>query len=116
MQWVINNHAEYNITSVNMSLSDGGNYAQNWFANDGGDGQRVTELIGQLTAMNIPVVAATGNSFNGQQGEGLRRDRRRHDQRDRDRPFGQSAVQRPATGLGDRGQPRPRPSRPRAKG
>ena len=40
LQWVINNHSEYNITSVNMSLSDGGNYAQNWFADDGGDGQR----------------------------------------------------------------------------
>ena len=71
LQWVINNHAEYNITSVNMSLSDGGNYAQNWFANDGGDGQRVTQLIGQLSAMNIPVIAATGNSFTGQQGEGF---------------------------------------------
>ena len=54
-----------------MSLSDGGNYAQNWFANDGGEGQQVTELIGQLTAMNIPVIAATGNSFSGQQGEGF---------------------------------------------
>ena len=54
-----------------MSLSDGGNYAQNWFANDGGDGQQVTQLIGQLTAMNIPVIAATGNSFTGQQGEGF---------------------------------------------
>ena len=71
LQWVINNHAEYNITAVNMSLSDGGNYAQNWFANDGGDGQQVTNLIGQLTAMNIPVIAATGNSFTGQQGEGF---------------------------------------------
>ena len=71
LQWVINNHSQYNITSVNMSLSDGGNYAQNWFANDGGAGQQVTELIGQLTAMNIPVIAATGNSFTGQQGEGF---------------------------------------------
>ncbi len=104
LQWVINNHSEYNITAVNMSLSDGGNYAQNWFANDGGAGQQVTELIGQLTAMNIPVIAATGNSFTGQQGEGLRRDRRRHDQRDRDGPLGQSAVERPAAGLGDRGR------------
>jgi subtilisin family serine protease len=71
LQWVINNHSEYNITSVNMSLSDGGNYAQNWFANDGGDGQHVTSLIGQLSAMNIPVITATGNSFTGQQGEGF---------------------------------------------
>ena len=71
LQWVITNHAEYNITAVNMSLSDGGNYAQNWFASDGGEGQQVTTLIGQLTAMNIPVIAATGNSFTGQQGEGF---------------------------------------------
>ena len=71
LQWVINNHSKYNITSVNMSLSDGGNYAQNWFANDNGDGERVTSLIGQLSAMNIPVIAATGNSFSGPQGEGF---------------------------------------------
>ncbi len=71
LQWVVNNHSEYNITSVNMSLSDSGNYAGNWFANDGGAGQQITELIGQLSAMNIPVIAATGNSFTGQQGEGF---------------------------------------------
>jgi type VI secretion system secreted protein VgrG len=71
LEWVIANHTKYNITAVNMSLSDGGNYAQNWFANDGGTGQQVTDLIGQLSAMNIPVIAATGNSFSGQQGEGF---------------------------------------------
>jgi subtilisin family serine protease len=71
LQWVINNHSKYNITSVNMSLSDGGNYTQNWFANDRGDGQHVTSLVGQLSAMNIPVITATGNSFGGQQGEGF---------------------------------------------
>ncbi len=68
---MITNHSQYNITAVNMSLSDGGNYAQNWFATDGGAGQQVTQLIGQLTAMNIPVIAATGNSFAGVQGEGF---------------------------------------------
>ncbi len=71
LQWVITNHTKYNITAVNMSLSDGGNYAQNWFANDGGAGQQVTDLIGQLTALNIPIIAATGNSFSGTQGEGF---------------------------------------------
>jgi len=71
LQWVINNHQQYNITAVNMSLSDGGNYAQNWFANDGGEGQQITDLIGQLAALNIPVVAAAGNNFNGQQGMGF---------------------------------------------
>jgi len=71
LQWVIANHQQYNITAVNMSLSDGGNYAQNWFANDGGQGQQITDLIGQLAALNIPVVAAAGNNFNGQQGMGF---------------------------------------------
>jgi type VI secretion system secreted protein VgrG len=71
LQWVIDNHYQYNITAVNMSLSDGGNYAHNWFATDGGTAQQVTDLIGQLAAMNIPVIAATGNSFTGQQGEGF---------------------------------------------
>ncbi|WP_165228874.1 S8 family peptidase [Aquisphaera insulae] len=71
LQWVVDHHSEYNITVVNMSLSDGGNYAHNWFAQDGGNGQKITELIGQLTSMKIAVVAATGNSFTGQQGEGF---------------------------------------------
>ncbi len=71
LQWVINNHSTYHITVVNMSLSDGGNYAQNWFAYDGGVGQQITSLIGQLSSLNIPVVSATGNSFSGQQGEGF---------------------------------------------
>ena len=71
LQWVVDHHSQYNITVVNMSLSDGGNYAQNWFAHDGGVGQQITDLVGQLGKLNIPVVSATGNSFNGQQGEGF---------------------------------------------
>jgi type VI secretion system secreted protein VgrG len=71
LQWVIDNHAQYNITAVNLSMADGNNYAQNWFAQDGGIGQQITSLIGQLDALNIPVIAATGNSFKGQQGEGF---------------------------------------------
>jgi subtilisin family serine protease len=71
LQWVIDNHSQYHITVVNMSLSDGGNYAHNWFAQDGGVGQQITDLIGQLKSLSIPVVAATGNSFQGQQGEGF---------------------------------------------
>jgi type VI secretion system secreted protein VgrG len=71
LQWVIANHTQYNITAVNISLSDGGNYAQNWFAGDGSIGQQITLLIGQLDALNIPVIAATGNSFQGQQGVGF---------------------------------------------
>jgi subtilisin family serine protease len=71
LQWVIDNHAKYNITTVNISLSDGLNYTQNWFAHDGGVGQQVTELISQLDTMNIPVITATGNSFSGAQGAGF---------------------------------------------
>ena len=102
LQWVINNHSQYNITAVNMSLSDGGNYAQNWFANDGGDGQQVTQLIGQLTAMNIPVIAATGNSFTGQQGEGFAAIVAGTISVTATDLSGNLLVQRPAAGLGDR--------------
>jgi subtilisin family serine protease len=65
LQWVIDHHQQDNITVVNLSISDGGNYAANWFANDGGIGQRITSLIHQLDLLNIPVVAAAGNSFDG---------------------------------------------------
>ncbi len=71
LQWVVTNHAQYNISVVNLSLSDGQNYAHNWFATTGGAAEQVTNLIGQLRGMNIPVVVATGNSFNGSQGEGF---------------------------------------------
>jgi type VI secretion system secreted protein VgrG len=71
LQWVVNFHAMYNITVVNISMTDGGSYAHNWFARDGGAGQQITTLIGQLESMRIPVVAATGNNFNGLQGEGF---------------------------------------------
>ena len=44
LQWVIDNHSQYNITVVNMSFSDGGNYAHNWFAQDGGSVSRSPTL------------------------------------------------------------------------
>ncbi|HWE35735.1 MAG TPA: S8 family serine peptidase [Isosphaeraceae bacterium] len=71
LQWVITNHAQYNITVVNMSISDGNNYTSNWFAQDGGVGQEITGLIAQLDTLNIPVVAAAGNNYSGQQGMGF---------------------------------------------
>ena len=49
LQWVINNHSQYNITAVNLSMSDGNNYPQNWFAQDGGIGQTMTELVASST-------------------------------------------------------------------
>lgn len=69
LQWVIDNHSTYNITVVNLSLSDGGNYTQDWYTT--GIGAQISSLINQLSAINIPVVTATGNNFNGQQGEGF---------------------------------------------
>ena len=71
LQWVIDHHDAYHISTVNLSLSDGRNYTTNWYANDGGVGQKITDLVGQLDALNIPVVTASGNSFNGSQGEGF---------------------------------------------
>ena len=54
LQWVVTNHAQYNITVVNLSLSDGQNYAQNWFATTGGAAEQVTNLIGQLRGDEHP--------------------------------------------------------------
>lgn len=71
LQWVVDHHDDYQISAVNLSLSDGRNYTRNWFADDGGIGQRVTGLVSQLGALNIPVITATGNSFSGQQGQGF---------------------------------------------
>src|SRR6185312_1792025 len=70
LQWVIDNHSAYHITAVNLSMADGNNYVQNWFGQDGGIGQKLTGLVAQLDSLNIPVIAATGNSFSGQQGVG----------------------------------------------
>ena len=64
LDWVVQNHAQYNITAVNLSVSDGGNYASNVFANVG-VGQQITTAVSQLDGLNIPVVIAAGNSFDG---------------------------------------------------
>ena len=71
LQWVINNHAQYHIGVVNLSLSDGNNYQHDWFSQDVRIGQKIDGLVQQLVALNIPVVAAAGNSFNGQAGMGF---------------------------------------------
>lgn len=71
LQWVIDHHDEFNISVVNLSLSDSRNYATDWFSEDTGMGQRISGLITQLRALDIPVVSAAGNSFNGQEGMGF---------------------------------------------
>src|SRR5262249_27218245 len=67
LQWVVDNHDRYNISVVNLSLSDGGNYSTDFFSNDGGIGQRIAGLVEQLEGLDIPVVTAAGNSFDPKQ-------------------------------------------------
>jgi type VI secretion system secreted protein VgrG len=71
LEWILANHAQYNITVVNMSISDGNNYTSNWLGGAGGVGADITTAISQLDALNIPVVVAAGNAFSGAQGMGF---------------------------------------------
>ena len=72
LEWVEQNHIRYNITAVNLSVSDGGNYLANIFANDLSVGQTITQDVQSLAAANIPVVVASGNNFDGKsQGQGF---------------------------------------------
>ena len=72
LDWVVQNHDQYNITAVNLSVSDGGNYQSNQFGNDGSAGEAITSAVKTLAGENIPVVVATGNNFDGKtQGSGF---------------------------------------------
>lgn len=71
LEWVVANHDKYDISVVNISLSDSMNYTLNWFKNDTSHGQRVTDAIAKLKTLNIPVVSAAGNSFKGKEGMGF---------------------------------------------
>ncbi|MEO6808172.1 MAG: S8 family serine peptidase [Isosphaeraceae bacterium] len=71
LQWVIDHHTEYGISAVNLSITDGNNYANDQFSRDGSIGQRVNSKIQTLKSLNIAVVSASGNSFSGQQGMGF---------------------------------------------
>ena len=86
LQWVINNHAQYNITAVNMSLSDGNNYAQNWFASGGGVGRADHQPDRPAHRDEHPGGRGDGQQLQRAARRGLRGDRRQHDQRDGDRP------------------------------
>ena len=72
LDWVVQNHDKYQITAVNLSVSDGGNYQSNLFGNDLSVGQSITTAVKTLDAENIPVVVASGNNFDGKsQGQGF---------------------------------------------
>lgn len=64
LQWVINNHATYNIKVVNISLGDGTVYTT---INTGG----YRNLINQLEAAGITVVSAAGNDYFTNQVQGV---------------------------------------------
>lgn len=57
LQWVVANAATYNIASVNLSLDDG----RNWSTADSHYG--IGDELAALAAMDIIVVAASGNNF-----------------------------------------------------
>ena len=59
LQWVVTNQATYNIASVNMSLSDGGNYQSATQQSQYG----IDDEIAALAAQNVITVSASGNSF-----------------------------------------------------
>lgn len=71
LQWVINNHSQYHISVVNLSISDGSNASRDGNGQGGGVGPQIEGLIHQLDQMNIPVVTAAGNSYAGSQGMGF---------------------------------------------
>lgn len=67
LQWVIDNHALFNITVANLSLSNSGNSDDD----SSFSGFRTKSLISTLRALNIPVVAAAGNDYFRFQREGM---------------------------------------------
>ena len=72
LRWILANRKQYDISVVNISSSDGGNYLFNKYADGGGTLAKLTSLVAQLKEVNIPVVVASGNSFDGQaQGMGF---------------------------------------------
>lgn len=71
LQWVVDHHEEYEITVVNLSISDNQTYASDWWSHDGGIGERIAGLVEELARLRIPVVTATGNGYRGQEGVGF---------------------------------------------
>ncbi len=71
LQYAIDHHVADRISVVNISISDGGNYAYDFFSNDNSIGEKLAGLIRQLGQLNIPVVSAAGNSFAGTPGMGF---------------------------------------------
>lgn len=58
LQWVLDNHKQFKISAVNMSLGDGGNYLSENFSSD-----NIGKLIAALRQNRIAVVVSSGNDF-----------------------------------------------------
>ncbi len=58
LQWVRDNRVLHNISVVNMSLGDGGNYDSASFVGD-----EIGDLIRELRNLRVAVVVASGNDF-----------------------------------------------------
>jgi hypothetical protein len=58
LEWVLNNHQEYNIVAINMSLSGGFYTSEDWLLGD-----RRISLIQSLEAAGIVIVSSAGNSY-----------------------------------------------------
>jgi subtilisin family serine protease len=68
LEWVREHRDDHNISVVNMSLGDSGNYTSDNFGNDA-----IGNLISELRDARVAVVVAAGNDFfthNSQQGMG----------------------------------------------
>ena len=57
LQWVVANASAYNITAINMSLGDNGNYNTNQTLNG------LNDELAALAAQNVMVISAAGNDF-----------------------------------------------------
>lgn len=71
LQYAIDHHEQDHISVVNISISDGGNYSYDFFSHDNSIGQKLAGLIHQLHELDIPVVVAAGNSYDGTPGMGF---------------------------------------------
>jgi subtilisin family serine protease len=68
LDWVIDNHEQYDISVVNMSVGDSGNYSTESQASDS---ENIRDRIQQLRDLRIAVCIAAGNSFYGYNSEGM---------------------------------------------
>lgn len=65
LSWILDNHARYGITVVNMSLGDSGNYVGPPLVGE------MARLIHELRELRVAVVVAAGNEYPSLQTQGM---------------------------------------------